>query len=56
MQTAIAYSRLLRQIATHKTEQEKIHTEQRLHGISNRVERPGTPTGARPQPQQPAQH
>ena len=46
MQTAIAYSRILRQIASHKTEQEKVHAEQRLHGISSRVERSSTPTSA----------
>ncbi len=54
MQTAIAYSRILRQIASHKTEQEKVHAEQRLHGISSRVERSSTPTNVRPQ--QNAQH
>ena len=40
MQTAIAYSRILRQMAERQREQDRIRAEQRLHGVAARI---GTP-------------
>lgn len=36
MQTAIAYSRILRQMADRQRDQDKAHTEQRLIGVNAR--------------------
>lgn len=49
MQTAIAYSRILRQLASQKTEQDKQRADQRLQGVGSRSECSNPPSSARPQ-------
>lgn len=49
MQTAIAYSRILRQLASQKTEQDKQRADQRLQGVGSRSECSNPPSIARPQ-------
>lgn len=46
MQTAIAYSRILRQMAERQREQDKTRADQRLRGIATRS---AMPTSAPPQ-------
>lgn len=50
MKTAIAYSRILRQMADRQREQDKLRAEQRLHGVAARV----TPSNAASSAQQPS--
>ena len=47
MQTAIVYSRIIRQLADKQRALEKLRAEQRLHGIGSRMERPAASTSAR---------
>jgi len=46
MQTAIAFSRILRQMAERQRQQDKTRADQRLHGIAARS---AAPTSAQPQ-------